>query len=170
MEHKPSESELFDYMEGNLPAEQHAAVKKYLEANADCRSEIAAAKRGADSLAKFEVNASVDVVADVLKKINVTPSSTGYLQYVLLLAGVLILLVAGLFLRPPEPQVQTPAPVAVPAIPEPEAPAALPLVIAQTPESPAYSEVFELLSGEERTVENMKIGTIRLAGPGSYVI
>lgn len=170
MEHKPSESELFDYMEGNLPAEQHAAVKKYLEANADSRSELAAAQRGADSLAKFEVNASVDVVADVLKKINVAPSSTGYLKYVLLVAGVLILIVAGLFLRPPEPEVQTPAPVVVPAVSEPEAPAVPPLVIARTPESPVYSEVFELTSGEERTVENQKIGTIRLAGPGSYVI
>ncbi len=172
MEYKPGESELFDYMEGKLPAEQHAVVKKYLEENADCRSELEAARRGAATLEKIEVSASVDVTAAVMQKINSAPSTTGFLRFVLLAASLLVLVLAGLALRSPDRPVQIPAPAAVPAIPEPEAPAALPKVIAQTPDAgqPAYSETFELAAGETKNVENQKIGTIRLAGPGSFVV
>jgi hypothetical protein len=183
MEYKPGESELFDYMEGNLPAEQHAAIKKYLEEHTDCLVELEAAQRGAEALARFEVKAEVDLVANVMQKIDAapTPASTGYMRYILLAAGALLIIIAGLLLSSPETRVQTPSPVAVPAIPEPEVPAVPPAVIAHAPESgrppvkeeptsPAYSEVFELAAGESRIVENQKIGTIKLAGPGSFVV
>lgn len=183
MEYKPGESELFDYMEGNLPAEQHAAVKKYLEEHTDCLTELEAAQRGAETLARFEVKAEVDLVADVMQKIDAAPApaSTGYMRYILLAAGALLIIIAGLLLSSPETRVQTPAPVVVPAIPEPEVPTAPPAVIAHAPESgqspvkeepisPAYSEVFELAAGASRIVENQKIGTIKLAGPGSFVV
>lgn len=183
MEYKPGESELFDYMEGNLPAEQHTAVKKYLEEHADCLAELEAAQRGAETLARCEVKAEVDLVADVMQKIDAAPApaSTGYMRYMLLAAGALLIIIAGLLLSSPETRVQTPAPVVVPAIPELEVPTAPPAVIAHAPESgrppvkeeptsPAYSEVFELAAGESRIVENQKIGTIKLAGPGSFVV
>ncbi len=183
MEYKPGESELFDYMEGNLPAEQHAAVKKYLEEHTDCLAELEAAQCGAETLARFEVNAEVDLVADVMQKIDASPApaSTGYMRYILLAAGALLIIIAGLLLSSPETRVQTPAPVVVPVIPEPEVPAVPPAVIAHAPESgqspvkeepisPAYSEVFELAAGASRIVENQKIGTIKLAGPGSFVV
>jgi len=180
MEYKPGESELFDYMEGNLPAEQHAAVKKYLEEHTDCLAELEAAQRGAETLDRFEVKAEVDLVADVMQKIDAAPApaSTGYMRYILLAAGALLIIIAGLLLSSPEARVQNPAPVVVPVIPEPEVPAVPPAVIAHAPESgqppvkvePAYSEVFELAAGESRIVENQKIGTIKLAGPGSFVV
>jgi hypothetical protein len=172
MEYKPGESELFDDMEGNLPAEQHAAVKKYLEEHTDCLAELGAAQRGAETLGKFEVKAEVDLVADVMQKIAAAPApaSTGYMRYMLLAAGALLIIIAGLLLSSPETRVQTPSPVAVPAIPEPEVPAVPPAVIAHAPSgrppvkeeptSPAYSEVFELAAGESRVVENQKISFV----------
>ncbi|MBU1106038.1 MAG: FecR family protein [Candidatus Riflebacteria bacterium] len=177
MSRQPSENELFDYMEGSLPPEKHAAVKKYLDEHEDCRVSLEAAQNGAKALGAFKVSGSVDFVSDIMQKIN-QPAlpSTPYLKYGLL-ASILIIFIATsiAFLSKSEPQPQV-VPVPKPDVQQFVPPAEPPKVIAQQPDAivkPVVilnSESIQLAANEQRTVESEKTGTILFAGPGDFVV
>lgn len=178
MSRQPNENDLFDYMEGNLPPENHAAVKKYLEEHEDCRAALESAKVGAKAFEAFKITGSIDLVSDIMEKIDSpTALSTSYLRYGILASILIIIIVISIaFLNRSESQSPV-APVAKPEV-QPSVPQEqTPIVIAQQPDThvqpsvPALpAKLFELAANEQKVIQSELIGTILFAGPGKFLV
>ena len=178
MDRQPDESELFDFLEGTLPPGKHAEIKAYLERNPELLASVEAAQRGSEALKACKIGVSIDLTSDIMQKI--TPSATPgsrISKLVLAVAGLALLAICLLLLfRPGDKQQLQPVsrPEKLPQTPVQETPR----VIANHPDAAKHApadqtgqnQTLVLAGNERRGINFPETGSIKLIGPGKFVV